>query len=182
MRVVETEIPGVLVFEPKVFEDARGFFFESFNLRVFREAVPGHGEFVQDNQSGSRQNVVRGMHYQLKQPQGKLVRVAVGRVLDVALDLRRSSATFGKHVAVELSAENRRVLWMPVGVAHGFAALDQWNEVLYKASDYYAPQHERTILWNDADFGIDWGVSQESAIVSEKDRAGVPFASAEVYE
>ena len=182
MRVVETAIPGVLVFEPRVFEDARGFFFESFNLRTFREAVPGHVEFVQDNQSGSRQNVVRGLHYQVKQPQGKLVRVASGRVLDVALDLRRSSATFGRHVAVELSADNRRALWMPVGVAHGFAALDEWNEVLYKTSDYYAPQHERTVLWNDAELGIEWGVSVESAIVSEKDRVGVPFASAEVYE
>ncbi|GAC1659449.1 MAG: dTDP-4-dehydrorhamnose 3,5-epimerase [Acidobacteriaceae bacterium] len=182
MQVTATALPGVLILEPKVFEDARGFFFESFNAQTFAEITKTQVTFVQDNHSGSKRNVVRGLHYQIRQPQGKLVRAVVGRVLDVAVDLRRSSPTFGKHVAVELSASNRRLLWMPAGLAHGFSALDDWNEVLYKATDYYAPAHERSLLWNDPQLAIDWKVDAQAAIVAPKDLAGALLSGAESYD
>jgi dTDP-4-dehydrorhamnose 3,5-epimerase len=181
MRTLETSIPGVLIFEPDVFRDDRGFFFEAFNLKEFCTSSHSRREFVQDNHSGSVRNVVRGLHYQIKQAQGKLVRVIAGRILDIAVDLRKDSVTYGAHVAVELSSVNRSMLWIPEGFAHGFAALDDWNEVLYKATDYYAPQHERSLLWNDPQLSIDWRIPHAAAIVTDKDRAGSPLSEAETY-
>jgi dTDP-4-dehydrorhamnose 3,5-epimerase len=180
MNVVATAIPEVLVLEPKVFGDDRGFFMESFNERTM-QSVGIDAHFVQDNHSRSSHNVLRGLHYQITQPQGKLVRAVSGGIFDVAVDLRRGSRTFGKWVGVELSAENKRMLWIPPGFAHGFQVLSESADLLYKASDYYAPHAERSILWNDPLIGIDWPLDGEP-ILSAKDAAGVPFALAEVFE
>ncbi|GGH03551.1 dTDP-4-dehydrorhamnose 3,5-epimerase [Silvibacterium dinghuense] len=180
MTVTETALPGVLLFTPRVFSDARGAFCETYNERVMQEAgLPTR--WVQDNFSVSKQGVVRGLHYQVVQPQGKLVRVAFGRVIDVAVDLRRSSPHFGKHVAVELSDENAAMLWIPAGFGHGFAVLSERAGFAYKVTDYYAPQGERTILWNDPDLAIDWQIDTAQAVVSDKDQQGQRFASAEVF-
>ncbi|WP_420240096.1 dTDP-4-dehydrorhamnose 3,5-epimerase (plasmid) [Telmatobacter bradus] len=180
MQVVKTSIPEVLIFEPKVFGDERGFFLESFNERVMREAGLDY-HFVQDNHSRSTKNVLRGLHYQIQHPQGKLVRAVAGRVFDVAVDLRRHSATFGKWVGVELSAENKKLFWVPPGFAHGFQVLSESADFLYKATDYYAPEHERSILWNDPAIGIEWPLDSEP-LLSAKDGAAVTLANADVYE
>ncbi|MFB2918617.1 MULTISPECIES: dTDP-4-dehydrorhamnose 3,5-epimerase [Aerosakkonema] len=180
MKVVNTDIPDVLSIEPQVFGDARGFFFESYNQKVFAEKVGMTTHFVQDNHSRSGQNVLRGLHYQIQQPQGKLVRVAVGEIFDVAVDIRKSSPTFGQWVGYMLSAENKRQLWIPAGFAHGFVVVSEVAEVLYKTTEYYAPQHERCILWNDPDLAIAWPV-EATPILSAKDRAGQPFKTAEVF-
>jgi dTDP-4-dehydrorhamnose 3,5-epimerase len=174
MNVVRTEIADVLILEPKVFEDDRGFFFESFNQRVFEAAAGGPVTFVQDNHSRSKKNVLRGLHYQVEQPQGKLVRAVSGAIYDVAVDIRPSSPTFGRWVGVELSADNKRQLWIPPGLAHGFLVVSETAEVLYKATDYYAPAHERTILWNDPTLGIPWPLKGQPQ-VSGKDAAGAVF-------
>ena len=181
MQVTQTAIPEVLILEPKVFGDSRGFFMESFNARTFRELTGLDVSFVQDNHSRSSHGVLRGLHYQLLQPQGKLVRVVRGRVFDVAVDARRSSPTFGQWVGTELSEENNRQFWVPPGFAHGFVVLSESADFLYKTTDYYAPQHERCIAWNDPVIGIDWqfdGVPQLSA----KDREGKFLAEAEVFD
>lgn len=178
MKVVATDLPGVLILEPRVFEDARGFFFESWNRRAFREATGVDAAFVQDNHSRSARNVLRGLHYQVKQPQGKLVRVSAGEVWDVAVDLRRGSSSFGKWAGFTLSATDRRMAWIPAGFAHGFLVTSEAAEVQYKATDYYAPEHERTLLWNDPALGIRWPVSGEP-ILAEKDRRGTPLAACE---
>jgi len=181
MKITPTTIPDVLIIEPKVFGDDRGFFFESFNKRTFAEATGISTEFVQDNHSKSTKGVLRGLHYQIKQPQGKLVRVCQGEVLDVVVDIRRSSTTFGQWVSVRLSAENKRQLWVPEGFAHGFVVLSDTAEFLYKTTDYYAPEYERCIRWNDTELAIDWeykGAPQ----VSEKDANGKTFEKAEVFD
>jgi dTDP-4-dehydrorhamnose 3,5-epimerase len=180
MNVVPTEIPEVLIIEPKVFEDDRGFFFESYNQRTFAEKTGVEADFVQDNHSRSSQNVLRGLHYQIQQPQGKLVRVVAGAVFDVAVDIRKSAPTFGKWVGCLLSAENKRQLWVPVGFAHGFLVVSQTAEVLYKTTDYYAPAHERCILWNDPDLAINWELTAPP-VLSAKDQAGQPFKAAELF-
>lgn len=180
MVVVPTSIPDVLVLEPRVFGDARGFFFESFNRRVFAELTGYTGEFVQDNHSRSQRGVLRGLHYQLRQPQGKLVRVVTGSVFDVAVDVRRSSKTFGRWVGVELSAENKRMAWIPSGFAHGFLVLSESAEFLYKTTDYWAPEHERTIAWDDPALGIEWPLQGEPQL-SAKDKLGKPLGEAEVF-
>ena len=180
MKVVPTEIPEVLIIEPKVFEDDRGFFFESFNRRAFAEKTGVEADFVQDNHSRSSQNVLRGLHYQIQQPQGKLVRVVAGAVFDVAVDIRKSAPTFGKWVGCLLSAENKRLLWVPVGFAHGFLVVSQTAEVLYKTTDYYAPGQERCILWNDPDLAINWDLTAPP-VLSAKDQAGQPFKAAELF-
>ena len=175
MNVIQTAIPDVLIIEPKVFGDARGFFYESFNGRAFDEAVGRHVEFVQDNHSRSSKGVLRGLHYQIQQPQGKLVRVARGAVFDVAVDIRKSSPTFGKWVGVELSEDNHKQLWVPPGFAHGFLVLSEAADFLYKTTDYYAPAHERCIAWDDPNVGIDWTLEEagiSAPILSEKDRKG----------
>ena len=177
---IPTSLPGVVILEARVFGDERGFFFESYNEKAFAE-VGIQQRFVQDNHSGSRRNVLRGLHYQIKQPQGKLVRVVEGEVLDVAVDVRRSSATFGKWEAVRLSGENKRMLWIPVGFAHGFRVISERAQVLYKATDYYAPEHERTLAWNDPDLKIDWKLEGEP-VVSVKDQRGVALRDAETFE
>jgi dTDP-4-dehydrorhamnose 3,5-epimerase len=180
MKVQSTQIAGVLIIEPDVFGDERGFFLESFNERAMREiGIDAH--FVQDNHSRSQRNVLRGLHYQINQPQGKLVRVVDGTVFDVAVDIRRNSSTFGKWVGMELSAENKRTFWMPAGIAHGFVVLSDSADFVYKATDYYAPEFERTILWNDRDLGIQWPLMDEP-ILSSKDAAGKSFRDAEVFE
>ena len=181
MKVVETSIPGVLVIEPKVFGDARGFFFESFNQRAFDQAVGAHVEFVQDNHSRSVKGVLRGLHYQIQQPQGKLVRAVRGAVFDVAVDIRASSATFGKWVGVELSEHNQRQLWIPPGFAHGFMVLSETADFLYKTTDYYAPAHERSIVWNDPSIAIEWPDVGVPPTLSAKDQAGVLLPDAEVF-
>lgn len=181
MKVTKTAIPDVLIFEPRVFGDARGFFMESFNSRVFDEAVGRHVEFVQDNHSRSTRGVLRGLHYQIQQAQGKLVRVSKGAVFDVAVDIRKSSDTFGKWVGAELSDENQRQLWVPPGFAHGFLVLSETADFLYKTTDYYAPQYEKSIVWNDAAIGIEWPASGVAPILSAKDNAGAKFASAELF-
>ena len=179
MKVTATPLPGVLLIEPKVFGDERGFFFESWNEKAFAAAgIPA--AFVQDNHSRSRANVVRGLHYQIRQPQGKLVRVIAGEVFDVAVDIRRSSANFGKWTGMRLSAENKRIAWIPPGFAHGFVALSPTADFLYKTTDYYAPEFERTILWDDPEIGIVWPLAGTPTL-SEKDRAGVRLRSAEVF-
>jgi dTDP-4-dehydrorhamnose 3,5-epimerase len=180
MNVQATAIPDVFIVAPKVFGDERGFFLESFNERALR-GVGIDAHFVQDNHSRSVRNVLRGLHYQIDQPQGKLVRVVSGRVFDVAVDLRRASATFGKWAGVELSAEDKKMFWIPPGFAHGFAVLSESADFLYKATDYYAPASERTILWNDPEIGIEWPLAGEP-ILSAKDAAGIPFRQAEVFE
>ena len=181
MKVLATEIPGVLIIEPRVFGDERGFFFESFNLQRWREQTGLDTEFVQENHSRSTQGVLRGIHYQIEQAQGKLVRVAQGSVLDVAVDIRKSSATFGQWVAVELSDENQRQLWVPPGFAHGFVVFSETAEFLYKTTDYYAPAHERCIVWNDAQLSIDWQLNGLEPQLSAKDQQGKAFADAEVF-
>jgi dTDP-4-dehydrorhamnose 3,5-epimerase len=215
MQVIATALPDVLVFEPTVFGDARGFFYESFNRRSFLAALtaqaagprtagtgaaeaiaadtmvadPGaadpdvsHGlHFVQDNHSRSAQNVLRGLHYQIRQPQGKLVRVIAGEVYDVAVDLRRSSPNFGKWVGMHLSGENRRQVWIPPGFGHGFVVLSEHAEFVYKSTDYWAPEHERCIAWNDPAIGIDWPIDG-APVLSAKDQQGVLLADAEVFE
>ena len=181
MNVIKTSIPDVLIIEPKVFGDARGFFYESFNGRAFDEAVGRHVEFVQDNHSRSSKGVLRGLHYQIQQPQGKLVRVARGAVFDVAVDVRKSSATFGQWVGVELNEDNHKQLWVPPGFAHGFVVLSETADFLYKTTDYYAPQFERSILWNDADIGIVWPELDVTPRLSEKDAHGVDLGTAETF-
>ena len=183
MKATRTAIPDVVLIEPKVFGDARGFFFESFNQQAFEEAVGRPARFVQDNHSSSARGVLRGLHYQIRQPQGKLVRVVRGEVFDVAVDLRRSSATFGRWVGERLSAENKRQLWIPEGFAHAFVVLTDSAEFLYKTTDYYAPEFERCVLWNDPAIGIDWqGNGLTGApLLSAKDAAGLPLAQAETF-
>lgn len=180
MIVTPTAIPDVLIIEPKIFGDDRGFFFESFNKRLLAEAAGIDAEFVQDNHSRSARNVLRGLHYQIKQPQGKLVRVIAGEVLDVAVDIRKRSPTFGKWVGMRLSAENKRMAWVPPGFAHGFVVLSDIAEFLYKTTDYWAPEYERSILWNDPDLAIDWAFEGVPAL-SVKDSAGKSFREAEVF-
>ena len=180
MKVISTEIHDALILEPKVFGDARGFFLESYNKRVLLEAAGVRAEFVQDNHSRSARGVLRGLHYQLQQPQGKLVRVASGAVFDVAVDIRRSSPTFGKVACVELSDANQRMFWVPPGLAHGFLVVSESADFLYKTTDYYAPEHERCILWNDAELAIPWPLTSAPAL-SAKDVNGVPFAVAELF-
>ena len=179
MNVVQTAIPDVLILEPKVFGDERGFFFESYNKRVMA-AAGIDAEFVQDNHSRSAKGVLRGLHYQIRQPQGKLVRVIAGEVFDVAVDIRKRSPTFGKWVGMRLSAENKRMAWVPSGFAHGFVVLSDYAEFLYKTTDYWAPEHERCIVWNDPRLAIDWPVEGEPRL-SAKDGMGRLFAEAEVF-
>ena len=177
---IPTSLSGVFVLEPRVFRDERGFFFESYNQQIMTQAGITES-FVQDNHSCSSRNVLRGLHYQVKRPQGKLVRVADGEILDVAVDLRRSSPTFGRWEAVRLSGDNNRMLWMPVGFAHGFRVLSEKAHVLYKVTDFYAPEHERTLAWDDAELKIDWELDDQP-IVSAKDQRGVPLSDAETFE
>ncbi|MFM0278443.1 dTDP-4-dehydrorhamnose 3,5-epimerase [Paraburkholderia sediminicola] len=180
LTAITTTLPGVVILEPKVFGDDRGFFYESFNGREFTEATGVDRNFVQDNHSRSARNVLRGLHYQISQPQGKLVRVVSGRVFDVAVDIRRSSAHFGKWVGVELSAENKRQLWIPEGFAHGFVVLSEFAEFLYKTTDYYAPEYERSLAWNDPAIGIEWPFDGEP-LLSKKDAAAPALAEAELF-
>jgi len=180
MKVQTTAIPDVLIIEPDVFGDERGFFMESFNAREMQQ-IGIDAEFVQDNHSRSQRGVLRGLHYQISQPQGKLVRVVNGAVFDVAVDMRRDSSTFGKWAGVELSAENKRLFWLPAGLAHGFYVLSESADFVYKATDYYAPQFERTVLWNDSDLGIVWPLKGEP-ILSGKDAVGKTFRESEVFE
>jgi dTDP-4-dehydrorhamnose 3,5-epimerase len=180
MNIIPTAIPDVLILEPKIFGDARGFFFESYNKRALASSGIT-AEFVQDNHSRSARHVLRGLHYQIRQPQGKLVRVLSGEVFDVAVDLRKHSPTFGKSVALTLSADNKRMLWIPPGFAHGFLVLSEYAEFLYKTTDYYAPEYERSIIWNDPAVGIEWPLDAEP-VLSAKDRAGLSLREAEVFE
>ena len=180
MKASRTAMPEVVVLEPKVFADERGFFFESYNRRAFREATGVDPEFVQNNHSGSRRGVLRGLHYQIRQPQGKLVRVLAGRIFDAVVDLRRGSPSFGRWVGMELDAQTRRMLWIPPGFAHGFLTLSETAEVLYKATDYYAPQHERTLRWDDPQVGVAWPPAGQ-VVLSDKDRRGALLAEAETY-
>jgi dTDP-4-dehydrorhamnose 3,5-epimerase len=181
MKVTRLAIPDVVLIEPKVFGDARGFFFESFNQRAFNDATGTALDFVQDNHSRSSQGVLRGLHYQIQQPQGKLVRVVQGAVFDVAVDIRKSSPTFGQWVGAELSADNHHQLWVPPGFAHGFVVLSETAEFLYKTTDYYAPQFERCIAWNDPSLAIDWHYAG-SPQLSAKDAQGASLAQADVFE
>jgi dTDP-4-dehydrorhamnose 3,5-epimerase len=180
MNVVKTAIPGVLILEPKVFGDDRGFFYESYNKKAFESATGIRCEFVQDNHSLSSKGVLRGLHYQIKNPQGKLVRVVSGEVYDVAVDIRKSSATFGQWVGVNLSAENKRQLWVPEGFAHGFLVLSETAGFLYKTTNYYAPEYERCIRWDDKTLGISWPLTGTPA-VSEKDSKGADFETSEIF-
>jgi dTDP-4-dehydrorhamnose 3,5-epimerase len=180
MKVERASIGDVLVLEPKVFGDARGYFYESHNRRMFARDTGLDIEFVQDNNSRSSKNVLRGLHYQVRQPQGKLVRVTAGEIWDVAVDLRRSSPSFGRWAGLRLDAASKRMLWIPAGFAHGFLVLSEAAEVQYKTTDYYAPEHERTLLWNDPALAIDWPLAGEP-IMTDKDRRGTPLAGAETY-
>jgi len=180
MKVTQTAIPEVLLVEPTVFGDDRGFFYESYNERKWKELTGLQSSFVQDNHSRSVKGVLRGIHYQIRQPQGKLVRVVVGEVFDVAVDLRRSSPTFGQWVGERLSAENKRSLWVPEGFGHGFLVLSEVAEFLYRTTDFYAPEHERSIVWNDPDLAIDWPLSGQP-ILSVKDMQAPSFREAELY-
>ncbi|MCO7610399.1 dTDP-4-dehydrorhamnose 3,5-epimerase [Pseudomonas chlororaphis] len=180
MKVISTELPGVLIIEPKVFGDERGFFYESFNAKAFEEATGVRVQFVQDNHSRSQKGVLRGLHYQLQNTQGKLVRVTQGEVLDVAVDIRRSSPHFGQWVAVRLSAQNHRQLWVPEGFAHGFVVLSDFAEFLYKTTDYYTPSAERSIRWDDPTLAIDWQLTEPPQL-SAKDQAGTLLSEAEVF-
>ena len=182
MNVIRTAIPEVVLIEPKVFGDARGFFFESFNQKAFNDATGTNHQFVQDNHSRSAQGVLRGLHYQIQQPQGKLVRVVRGAVIDVAVDIRKSSPTFGQWVAEELSEDNHRQLWVPPGFAHGFVVLSEMAEFLYKTTDYYAPSFERCIAWDDPTLAIDWKLSGREPLLSAKDAQGLPLATAELFD
>ena len=181
MNIFPTNIPEVLIIEPKVFGDERGFFFESYNERQWEEKTGLRTLFVQDNHSRSAKGVLRGLHYQISRPQGKLVRCVVGEVFDVAVDLRRSSPTFGKWAGALLSAENKRQLWVPEGFAHGFLVLSDAAEFLYKTTDYYAPEHERSVVWNDPDLGIEWPIEGEP-VLSRKDAEAAPFKDAIYYK
>lgn len=181
MNAIPLAIPEVILFEPKVFGDDRGFFFESFNQKQFDAAVGRPVGFVQDNHSRSGRNVLRGLHYQIRQPQGKLVRVAVGEVFDVAVDLRRGSPTFGQWVGAVLSAANKKQLWVPEGFAHGFVVLSDEAEFLYKTTDYYAPEHERCVIWNDPTLAIEWPMQGEP-VLSGKDTQGAAFLQADVFD
>lgn len=181
MKAFATAIPDVLILEPQVFGDERGFFYESYNERAWQEATGLRRRFVQDNHSRSAKGVLRGLHYQIRQPQGKLVRCVAGEVFDVAVDIRRASPSFGKWVGVRLSAANKRQLWVPEGFAHGFLVLSETAEFLYKATDYYAPEHERCIAWDDESLGIEWPIEGEPQL-SAKDRLGVSLGDAEVFE
>lgn len=181
MHVTATAIPEVLVLEPKVFGDDRGYFYESFNAKSFEDATGLKVSFVQDNHSKSAKNVLRGLHYQIRQPQGKLVRVVQGEVFDVAVDLRKGSRTFGQWVGIHLSAENKKQLWVPAGFAHGFVVLSETAEFLYKTTDYYAPAFERSLLWNDPNIGIDWPI-EAAPILAAKDAAANTLDRADVFE
>ena len=180
MNLTQLSIPDVLLLEPKLFADDRGHFFESFNQSKFEELIGKKVEFVQDNHSRSVKNVLRGLHYQIRQPQGKLVRVIFGEVFDVAVDLRSSSPTFGKWVGQILSAENKRQMWVPEGLAHGFFVTSDYAEVLYKTTDYWAPEHERCIIWDDSSINIDWPTVSQ-VLLSPKDKKGCPLKTAEVF-
>lgn len=180
MNVIPTTIPDVLIIEPKVFGDDRGFFFESFNQKIFEEKTGVKTNFVQDNHSRSGKNVLRGLHYQIQQPQGKLVRVVTGKVLDVAVDIRKSSPTFGQWVSCLLTAENKKQFWIPPKLAHGFVVLSDTADFLYKTTEYYAPEHEKSILWNDPDLAIDWQI-EGNPILSGKDMSAKLLKDAEVY-
>jgi dTDP-4-dehydrorhamnose 3,5-epimerase len=181
MKVQTTPIPDVLIIEPRVFGDDRGFFFESFNQRSWQEATGLNTTFVQHNHSASGKNVLRGLHYQIQQPQGKLVRVIAGEVFDVAVDLRKKSPTFGQWTGEYLSADNNKQFWVPEGFAHGFLVLSERAEFLYLATDYYAPEHERSIIWNDPQLNIDWPLQGEPGL-SEKDKTACPFQDADLFE
>jgi dTDP-4-dehydrorhamnose 3,5-epimerase len=181
MKITHTDIPEVLILEPPVYQDQRGFFLESYNRRTFREATGLDIEFVQDNTSFSVRNVLRGLHYQIRQPQGKLVQVMAGEIFDVVVDLRRSSPTFGKYVATTISGGGHRMVWVPPGFAHGYIVLSEHAIVFYKTTNYYAPEHERSLLWSDPALGIRWPLEGEP-IVSDKDRRALPLSSAEVYD
>jgi dTDP-4-dehydrorhamnose 3,5-epimerase len=181
MQVVPTAIPDLFEIEPKVFGDDRGFFYESFNQRRFTEMTGVTDSFVQDNHSKSARNVLRGLHYQIRQPQGKLVRVVAGEVLDIAVDIRKSSPNFGNWVGVNLTAENKKMLWIPKGFAHGFVVLSETAEFLYKTTDYWAPEHERCIIWNDPDLAIDWQLGNATPLLSAKDQAGKLLKDAEIF-
>lgn len=180
MQILSTVIPDVLIFEPKIFGDSRGFFFESFNQRAFNQATGLDLNFVQDNHSKSGKNVLRGLHYQIQQPQGKLVRVIAGEVFDVAVDIRRSSPTFGKWVGANLSADNKRQMWVPPGFAHGFVVLSEFAEFLYKTTDFYAPEYERCIRWDDPEIGIEWPLYGQPAL-SAKDQQGLSLEQAQLF-
>jgi len=180
MQVIPTSIPEVLIIEPDVYGDARGFFYESYNERKFEQLIGRPVQFVQDNHSRSAKGVLRGLHYQVQQTQGKLVRVTAGEVFDVAVDIRNSSPTFGQAACVNLSAENKRMLWIPEGFAHGFLVMSEYAEFLYKATDYWAPEHERCILWNDPDLNIEWPLTADP-LLSPKDALGKPLREAEVF-
>jgi dTDP-4-dehydrorhamnose 3,5-epimerase len=180
MKVVPTPLEGLLVIEPQVFGDERGFFYESFNARRFAEETGVHATFVQDNHSRSRQGVLRGLHYQIQQPQGKLVRVTAGAVYDVAVDIRRRSPTFGQWFGIELTADNKRQMWIPPGFAHGFMVTSDNAEFLYKTTDYWAPEHERAMLWNDPAIGVAWPLDV-TPLLSPKDQSAAPLAGAEVF-
>ncbi len=181
MKVTHTNIPDVIIFEPTVFGDARGFFFESFNQKVFEDAVGKHYDFVQDNHSKSSKGVLRGLHYQIEQAQGKLIRVVSGEVFDVAVDIRRSSPTFGQWVGEYLSADNKKEIWVPPGFAHGFLVLSETAEFLYKTTDFYAPVHERCISWNDQTIGIRWPEIGTTPLLSTKDQQGQNIQQAELF-
>jgi dTDP-4-dehydrorhamnose 3,5-epimerase len=181
MKVTPTAIPDVLIIEPKVFGDSRGFFYESFNQKAFNDATGLNETFVQDNHSRSAKGVLRGLHYQLQQPQGKLVRVVHGAVFDVAVDIRKSSATFGKWVGIELSEENQKQFWVPAGFAHGFLVLSESADFLYKTTQYYAPAQERCIAWNDPSVGINWPPVDQAPSLSQKDMTGQHLKQAEVF-
>jgi dTDP-4-dehydrorhamnose 3,5-epimerase len=181
VKIERTSIPDVLVLEPKVFRDARGYFYESYNRRSFAAAAGLDVEFVQDNQSRSARNVLRGLHYQVRQPQGKLVRVVAGEIWDVAVDLRRGSPSFGRWAAAKLDGDSHRMLWIPPGFAHGFVVLSEQADVIYKATNFYAPEHERTLLWNDPAIAIPWPLAGDP-VMTDKDRRGVPLAGAENFD
>ena len=181
MKIARTDIADVMVFEPRLHPDERGFFLESYNRRTFKQSTGLDIKFVQDNTSFSVRNVLRGLHYQIRQPQGKLIQVMAGEIFDVAVDLRRSSPTFGKWVGVTLSGGTHRMLWIPEGFAHGYLVLSEHAIVMYKTTDYYAPEHERTILWNDRELGIRWPL-ESAPIVSDKDRRAPSFRAAELFD
>ncbi|CAN5834814.1 dTDP-4-dehydrorhamnose 3,5-epimerase [soil metagenome] len=182
MQITPTKIPEVVIIEPRVFQDERGFFLESFNQRAFDEAIVASYSFVQDNHSSSAANILRGLHYQVKQAQGKLVRAVVGSIYDVAVDIRQGSPTFGKSVGKILSAENKKQLWIPPGFAHGFYVLSETADVLYKATDFYSPADERCLVWNDPALSIQWPTAGQTPVLSDKDAAGETLASADLFD
>jgi len=182
MKITETPINDVFVLEPQVFGDERGFFYESFNLHKFRDLTQVKDEFVQDNHSRSRKGVLRGLHYQIENSQGKLVRVIHGEVYDVAVDLRQHSSTYGQSFGLLLSEQNHKQLWVPKGFGHGFLVTSEYAEFLYKTTDYYYPEHERSIIWNDKDLNIEWPLQGEQPLLSEKDQQGVAFKDADVFD